>query len=87
MFEKASIYSYSLKEVLNINRSNSLRYINWKKKYPERDTPLVLDMREYKDIKQNDMFFCRKIQPVISTELIRQLKKDINDQKQTSLFQ
>ncbi len=47
-------------EELNIDKNNSLRYIDW---YPRRyaeTLPLVLDERDYQLIKESGALFCRK---------------------------
>lgn len=62
---------------LNIERRNSLRYINWKKKVEGRNhigSPLTLNEDEYDEIVASGAFFCRKIHPDVSGKLIEMLK-------------
>lgn len=58
---------------LNIDKDNSLRYIDW---FPEREyttLPLVLDERDYDKIVESDAFFCRKVFIGSSSELLDKL--------------
>lgn len=64
-------------DALSINRDNSLRYVNWTKKVEGRslpNRPLILNEEEFDEINKADIFFCRKIDPVISSNLITILK-------------
>lgn len=66
---------------LNIDGTNSLRYINWKKKVPGRThlgSPLLLNEDEYEDIVRSGAFFCRKVHPEVSKVLLEKLRADIN---------
>jgi len=59
VFFHTLLYPY-IKE-LNIEKDNSLRYIDW---YPSRSAstlPLVLDERDYQSIIKSGAFFCRKV--------------------------
>ena len=65
---------------LNIDGSNSLRYINWEKKAEGRNhpgSPLVLNEEEYDEIMESGAFFCRKVHPEISKKLIEKLRANI----------
>lgn len=64
-------------DVLHIDRNNSLRFIEWHPKRNYKTLPLVLDEREYNDIINSHAFFCRKIHPEQSSNLIKLLKKHI----------
>ena len=68
---------------LNIDGTNSLRYINWKKKAEGRNhkgSPLTLNEDEYEDIIQSGAFFCRKVHPDISKNLLEMLRANIQRQ-------
>ena len=65
---------------LNIEKYNSLRYIEWHPKRESPSLPLILDEREYEDIVKKNAFFCRKIHPELSHRLIILLKKRILEQ-------
>lgn len=68
---------------LNIVTNNSLRYVNWKKKVIGRGTnnsPLILNEDEYEDIVKSHAFFCRKIDPVISSNLKVKIKEELINQ-------
>lgn len=68
-----------LKE-LSIDRNNSLRYVNWVKKAPGRslpNAPLILNEEEYDEIMESGAFFCRKVHPIVSVNLINKLRKEI----------
>lgn len=67
-------------EELNIEKFNSLRYIEWHPKREYQSLPLILDEREYEDIINKKVFFCRKIHPELSHRLIILLKKRILEQ-------
>lgn len=65
---------------LNIDKYNALRYIDW---FPQREytsLPLVLDERDYNEIKSNGSFFCRKVFLGKSDKLLDLLDKDIQIQ-------
>lgn len=67
-------------QALNIDGSNSLRYINWIKKVSERShpgSPLLLNEEEYDEIIQSGAFFCRKVHPVVSKVLLEKLRENI----------
>jgi hypothetical protein len=62
---------------LNIEKYNSLRYIDW---YPKREAstlPLVLDERDWEAIVESQALFCRKVHPEISKNLINRLLRRI----------
>lgn len=63
-------------ENLLINTKNALRYIEWHPKREYYSLPLILDEREYKDIIESKAFFCRKVDPVKSSGLIKLLKTE-----------
>lgn len=67
-------------EELNIEKFNSLRYIEWHPKREYQSLPLILDEREYEDIVKKNAFFCRKIHPKLSHKLVLLLKKRILEQ-------
>lgn len=64
---------HPVSQKMNLETNNSLRYVNWNKKIPSRQTrpsaPLTLNVEEYDDIIQSCAFFSRKIDPVISKVL------------------
>jgi hypothetical protein len=62
-------------EKLNIEKYNSLRFIEWYPKRKAETLPLVLDEREYDDMIHSGAIFCRKVHPVLSAKLIALLKK------------
>lgn len=45
---------------LNIDKNNTLRYIDWFPKRKAKTLPLVLDERDYKSILKSGALFCRK---------------------------
>lgn len=51
----------------------NLRYTDWKKR--NGSNPAILDSTDYEKILQSDCFFARKIDPIISNELLSMLKK------------
>lgn len=65
-------------EQLNIERANSLRYINWTKpKDADRQHlsgPLSLNEKEYDEIVASGAFFCRKVHPDVSEKLKEMLR-------------
>lgn len=68
-----------LKE-LNIDPTNSLRYVNWDKQDAIRkkdNTPLILNEEEYDEIIKSKAFFCRKVDIVISKKLKQMLSERI----------
>lgn len=52
---------YSHIDELNIDRNNSLRYIDWYPDRPADSLPLILDERDYDSIKESGCLFCRKV--------------------------
>lgn len=62
---------------LNIEKYNSLRFVEWHPKRPTQSLPLVLNEQEYDDIVQSGAFFCRKIHPEVSAKLKEMLKRNI----------
>lgn len=70
-----------LKE-LNIDPTNSLRYVNWVKIDSNRkmkNSPLILNEEEYDDIIKSKAFFCRKVDKVISKKLTQVLRDRISN--------
>lgn len=65
---------------LNIEKYNSLRFIEWHPKRPYKSLPLILDEHEYDEIINCGAFFCRKIHPVESATLKVMLRKRISGQ-------
>jgi len=65
---------------LNIDKDNALRYIDWFPKREYTSLPLVLDERDYDDIKASKAFFCRKVFLGKSDKLLTLLDKDINSE-------
>ena len=66
---------------LNIDPTNSLRYINWEKRVNGRrriGSPLTLNEEEYNEIIESGAFFCRKVHPEISARLLTLLEQNIN---------
>lgn len=71
---------YPKLEELNIDSTNSLRYINWSKNdyiRKKKNTPLILNEEEYDDIIKSKAFFCRKVDIVISKKLKQMLQERI----------
>lgn len=66
-----------LEKELNIDRYNSLRFVEWHPKRFCKSLPLVLNEQEYEDIIESKAFFCRKIHPVESRKLKDMLRKYI----------
>ncbi len=66
---------------LNIDRYNSLRFVEWHPKREFTTLPLVLDEREYEDIIESGAFFCRKIHPGTSEKLMSMLDNHIQLQE------
>lgn len=69
------------RDQLKIISNNSLRYINWKKFVEGRkkkNSPLILNEDEYDDIVESGVFFCRKVDPIISRKLLSLLEERIN---------
>lgn len=67
---------------LNIETHNSLCYINWHKIAQGRNnpgSPLTLNEEEYDEIMSSSVFFCSKVHPIISKDLIHKLNKNIED--------
>lgn len=62
---------------LNINKYNSLRFIEWHPKRAHSSLPLVLEETEYNEIINSSAMFCRKVDPIKSKVLIEKLKKHI----------
>ncbi|MBR6123907.1 hypothetical protein IKQ19_10000 [Candidatus Saccharibacteria bacterium] len=58
---------------LNIETTTSLRYIDWHPKRPTKSLPLILDARDYEEIIQSGMLFCRKVTLSKSIELLNKL--------------
>lgn len=65
-------------EELNIDRNNSLRYIDWFPKRKYVTLPLILDERDYVAIKESKAFFCRKVFIDRSVKLLDLLDADID---------
>ena len=65
-------------EQLNIEKYNSLRFIEWYPKRKAETLPLVLDEREFDDIINSGAIFCRKVHPVLSAKLITLLNNHHN---------
>jgi len=66
---------------LKIHTDNSLRYINWSKKISGRsssNSPLILNEEELSDIESSNVFFCRKVDSIISRKLIDYLTDKVN---------
>lgn len=66
---------------LKIINGDALRYINWEKKVEGRThvgSPLILNEEEYDEIIMSGSFFCRKVHPEISKELLKLLRKNIS---------
>lgn len=71
-------FLYDAAEALNIEKYNSLRYVEWHPKRPtKKRLPLILDEREYDDIVASGVLFCRKVEPVDSARLKSLLKERI----------
>ena len=64
-------------DLLNIEKYNSLRFVEWRPKRKTETLPLVLDEREYVEIINSGVIFCRKVHPVHSAKLIALLKRDL----------
>ncbi|MDO5771502.1 MAG: beta-1,6-N-acetylglucosaminyltransferase [Bacteroidales bacterium] len=65
---------------LKIINGDALRYINWTKKAEGRNQvgcPLILNEEEYEEIIRSGSFFCRKVHPEISKELLKLLRNNI----------
>lgn len=62
-------------EGLNIDRNNSLRYIDWTPQRKAATLPLVLDERDYQAILDSGALFCRKCYGDQSSKLISLLDK------------
>lgn len=70
---------------LNIEKYNSLRYIEWHPKREYNSLPLILDEREYNEIVKTNAFFCRKIHPKISYRLKELLKLKIESDSHSAI--
>lgn len=68
-------------ERLNIDKYNSLRFIEWHPKRQYTSLPLILNENEFQEIKNSNAFFCRKVHPQESQVLIKLLKQEIQNQK------
>lgn len=64
-------------EMLNIERYNSLRFIEWHPKRAYSSLPLILKETEFHEIIASQALFCRKISPIESSRLISLLKEHI----------
>lgn len=65
---------------LKIHADIPLRYINWDKRAPGRSSnysPLILNEEELAEIERPNIFFCRKVDPLISKYLIEHLTNNI----------
>ena len=62
---------------LRICRNDALRFIEWHPKRETKTLPLILNENEYDDIIKSKAFFCRKIKPGDSLELIQLLKRNV----------
>lgn len=69
---------YSHVDKLNIDKDNSLRYIVWRPQRPTDTLPLVLDKRDYQEIRKSGALFCRKCYCDRSTTLLDLLDNEKN---------
>lgn len=46
---------------LNIEKNDSLRYVDWHPNRPAESLPLILDERDYEEIINSHSLFCRKV--------------------------
>lgn len=67
-----------LKE-LNIISDNALRFIEWHPKRPAKSLPLVLDEREFQEIRDSGAIFCRKVSLQDSAKLLDLLEQYIKE--------
>lgn len=61
--------------------NNSFRYVDWHPKHNYASLPLVLDERDYADIINSGMLFCRKVESGKSDILLDMLDNKINSGK------
>lgn len=59
--------------------TDNLRYVDWHRKYKNETLPRVLDETDYERIINTSSFFCRKIDPVISSKLKDKILKRIEE--------
>lgn len=59
-----------VREQLNIETRNSLRFVEWYPKRPAKQLPLTLEASEYQDIVHSNALFCRKVAIPESLELM-----------------
>lgn len=66
-------------KTMNIEVSNSLRFVEWNPKRETNHLPLLLTETEYEDIINSRAFFCRKVQLPESERLLSLLDDHINN--------
>lgn len=58
--------------------NNSFRYVDWHPKHDYTSLPLILDERDYDDIVNSGMLFCRKVELGKSDTLLDMLDERVN---------
>lgn len=62
-------------EDFNIERRNSLRFVDWHPKREYKSLPLILNENEYDQIISSKAIFCRKVDAIESAKLLDMLDK------------